>query len=244
MIIVKYGEIALKGGNRGLFEKKLQHNIKDCLKKNNVPFRTVTRYRGRILIDCDKECKELADVFGIVSFSNVQEVELNLDKMKEVALNLYREGSFRVSCKRGEKIFMKSPEIERELGAYVVENNRAKVNLTKPDCTIFIEIFHRMAYMYNEKIKGLGGLPVGIQGRVGLLLQDETSIDAGLKLMKRGCNLLFIKENDVDTSALNKYKYGFSLKEGKEEDVIAIVVNDTLDNLRDYGDKLVLRPLI
>ena len=244
MIIVKYGEIALKGGNRGLFEKKLQHNIKDCLKKNNVPFRTVTRYRGRILIDCEKECKELADVFGIVSFSNVEEVELNLDKMKEVALKLYTKGSFRVACKRGEKIFMTSPEIERELGAYVVENNGAKVNLTKPDCTIFIEIFHRMAYMYNEKVPGLGGLPVGIQGRVGLLLQDETSIDAGLKLMKRGCALLFIKENEVDTSALNKYKYGFSLKDGKEEDVIAIVVNDTLDSLRDYGDKLVLRPLI
>mgnify|MGYP005635923951 FL=1 len=223
MIIVKYGEIALKGGNRGLFEKKLQHNIKDCLKKNNVPFRTVTRYRGRILIDCDKECKELAYVFGIVSFSNVQEVELNLDKMKEVALNLYTEGSFRVSCKRGEKIFMTSPEIERELGAYVVDNNGAKVNLTKPNCTIFIEIFHKTAYMYNNKEKGLGGLPVGIQGRVGLLLQDETSIDAGLKLMKRGCNLLLIKENDVDISELNKYRYGFSLKEGKEEDVKGVV---------------------
>ncbi|MAG77852.1 hypothetical protein CL616_00645 [archaeon] len=243
MILVKYGEIALKGKNRNLFEKKLKENIKDCLKKNQIPFKLVKRHRGRILIETENECKQLKDVFGIVSFSYVKEFPLNLEIIKQQALKLYKEGTFRITCKRADKIFKKSPEIEREVGAYVVENTNAKVKLKDPDTTIYIEIFNKQAYIYNKKHKGLGGLPVGIQGTIGLLLQDETSIDVGIKLMKRGCSLLLIGEGNIDK--LKEYEYGFRLKHGKQSDVFALAVNDTLNTLRDYNqDKLILRPLI
>jgi len=245
MILIKYGEIALKGGNRHLFEKKLQNNIKYCLKKNNVEYEKVQRLRGRFLIYTEQECPKLKDVFGIHSFSYIKPIALDLEIMKKEALELYKEGTFKISCKRADKIFLKSPEIEREVGAYVVENTNAKVNLTKPDTEIFIEIFNNQAHIYNKKHKGLGGLPVGIQGTVGLLLQDDSSIEAGIKIMKRGCDLILIKEKDINIEKLKQYEYGFRLGYGTKDDVFALVVNDTIDNIKEYdADKLVLRPLI
>ena len=243
MILVKYGEIALKGKNRNLFEKKLKENIKDCLKKNEIPFEKVKRHRGRILIDTDNTCPQLKKVFGIVSFSETTPLELNLELLKQEALKLYKEGTFRISCKRADKVFMTSPEIERELGAYIVEKTNAKVKLKNPDTEIFVEIFNNQAHLYNKKHKCLGGLPVGIQGTVGLLLQDETSIKAGIKLMKRGCSLILIGKGDI--SKLKEYEYGFRLKFGEESDVFALAVNDTINSIKDYNkEKLILRPLI
>ena len=243
MILVKYGEIALKGRNRDLFEKKLKENIKDCLKKNKIEFKKVKRHRGRILIHTDNPCKPLNKVFGIISFSEIHETELDLEQIKNQALKLYKKGSFRITCKRADKIFKKSPEIEREVGAHIVENTSAKVKLKNPDTEIFIEIFNNKAYLYNKKEKGLGGLPVGIQGTIGLLLQDKTSQEVGIKLMKRGCDLLLIGEGNIEK--LKEYEYGFRLKYGKESDVFALAVNDTIDNLKEYDkNKLILRPLI
>ncbi|MFH1972273.1 MAG: THUMP domain-containing protein [archaeon] len=245
MILVKYGEIALKGGNRHLFEKKLQNNIKSCLKKNNVEYEKVQRVRGRILIITEQECPKLKDVFGIHSFSYIKPITLDLEIMKKEALKLYEKGTFRVSCKRSDKIFLKSPEIEREVGAYIVEKTNAKVKLKNPETEIFIEVFNNQAHIYNKKHMGLGGLPVGIQGTVGLLLQDESSIEAGIKLMKRGCDLILIKEKDINIEKLKQYEYGFRLDYGTKEDVFALVVNDTIKNIKEYDeDKLILRPLI
>jgi tRNA uracil 4-sulfurtransferase len=243
MILVKYGEIALKGKNRNLFEKKLKENIKDCLKKNEIPFERVKRHRGRILIDTEKTCPQLKKVFGIVSFSETYPLELDLDIIKKEALKLYKDGTFRISCKRADKVFMKSPEIEREVGAYIVEQTNAKVKLKNPDTEIFVEIFNNQAHLYNKRHKCLGGLPVGIQGTVGLLLQDETSIEAGIKLMKRGCSLILIGEGDIEE--LKEYEYGFRLRHGEESDVFALAVNDTIDTIKEYNkEKLILRPLI
>jgi len=245
MILVKYGEIALKGGNRPLFEKQLQNNIKGCLKQNNIEFTKVQRLRGRILIETDDKCKQLKNVFGIVSFSEVKEIPLIMEEIKEQALKLFKEGTFRITCKRAEKLLDKSPTIQREVGAYIVEKTNAKVNLTKPDTEIFIEIFNKRAYLYNKKNKGLGGLPIGIQGTVGLILQDDSSVEAGLKLMKRGCKLILIKENEVNIDRLKEYEYGLRLKYGEEDEVFALVVNDTIKNIREYNkEKLILRPLL
>ena len=163
--------------------------------------------------------------------------------LEKEALKLYKEGTFRISCKRADKVFKTSPEIERELGAYIVEKTNAKVKLKNPDTEIFVEIFNNHAHLYNKKHKCLGGLPVGIQGTVGLLLQDETSMEAGIKLMKRGCSLILIGEGEIDR--LKEYEYGFRLRFGEESEVFALAVNDTINSIKDYNkEKLILRPLI
>lgn len=246
-VIIRYGEIALKGGNRHLFEKRLANNIKYCLKINNIEYEKVQRHRGRILVHTEDECNCLKKIFGIVSFSPAQEVDLDIDQIKEKALELYTEGTFGIRTKRNTKTFMRSNEINKIVGAYVNEKTEAKVNLSNPDCLIEIEIYENCAYLFNKRIKGLGGLPVGTQARVALIVEDEKAIDAGLGVMKRGCSLVVVKKKDVDLSRLQEYVYGFELEIVDEvpENIEAIVVSDTLETMKEYDtDKLVLRPLI
>ena len=151
-----------------------------------------------MLIYTEQDCPQLKNVFGIHSYSMIKSFPLDMEVIKKEALKLYKKGTFKIECKRAEKLLLPSPEIEREMGEYIVKNKNAKVKLKEPDITIYIEISNKQAHLYNKKNKGLGGLPVGIQGTVGLLLQDKSSIEAGLKLMKRGCAILLIKEKDID----------------------------------------------
>lgn len=246
-VIIRYGEIALKGGNRHLFEKRLATNIKYCLKRNNIQYEKVQRHRGRILVYTEDECKCLEKVFGIVSFSPAQEVDLDMDQIKDKALELYTKGTFGIKSTRNTKTFMSSMELNKIIGAYVVDETNAKVNLTNPDCLIEIEIYEDSAYLFNKRTKGSGGLPVGTQARVALIVEDEKAIDAGMGVMKRGCSLVIVKKKDVDLSRLQEYVYGFELKVVDEipENIEAIVVSDTLETMKEYDtDKLVLRPLI
>ena len=124
-VIVRYGEIALKGKNRGDFERRLVKNMKKCLEENNIEFNSIKRFSGRILIDTENECKCLSRIFGIHSFSLAQELQLDLNKIKETALEYYKQGTFRISTQRVEKLLKNSNEINMEVGAYVVEKTKA-----------------------------------------------------------------------------------------------------------------------
>ena len=245
MIIVHYREIALKGKNRIDFERKLRGNIKDCLKKNNIEFIQVKRSRGRITIETDQECPQLSKVFGISHFSYSKECKQDLDIIKQEALKLYTEGTFCVRCKRSDKNFKPSNELEQEIGGYIVEHTGAKVKLKEPDITIYIEIANNKAYIFTDKIKGPGGLPLGTDSHVILLLQNKDSINAGLMVMKRGCSLDIIKEKDIDYSKLFEYEYGIRINELEKmpDNPEAVIVSDRLGSLKEYP-YFVLRPLI
>ena len=245
MIIIRYSEIGTKGKNRKLFEKQLQKNIKHCLKKNSIEFEKVIRFRGRLLIYTDSECPQLSKVFGIASFSYSKEYEQDIELIKKEAIKFYKEGTFRITCQRIDKVFGTSNELAQEIGAYIFENANAPVDLHNPDTNIHIEFFNHRAYIYTEKIPGLRGLPVGTDSRVVLLLQNKDSVKAGLLMMKRGCALDVLKEKDIDYSELNDYEYGFTIRELEEipEDAEAVVVSDTVDSIKDYS-YFVLRPLI
>jgi thiamine biosynthesis protein ThiI len=247
VIIVKYGEIALKGQNRNLFEKRLVKNIRNCLEKNKIEYKYIERALGRILIDTEDECKCLNYVYGINSFSNAIQIKLDLDKIKEESLNHYKKGTFRISVKRVNKVLKKSVELEQDIGAYIVEKTKAKVNLKEPKTNIQIEIFKDKALVYSKKNLGLKGLPVGIEGQVAVLLEDKDSIEAAKLMMKRGCEIILIKVNEINYSELKKYEYGFKLRIYDEipNYVLAIVTSETLETLkkRDLG-KPILRPLI
>lgn len=244
MIIIRYRELALKGNNRIVFERSLQRNIVDCLKKNNILYEKVWRIRGRMIIHTEQQVPQLAHVFGIASYSYGKELPLDLEVIKKESLLAYKGGTFRISCQRMEDFSHNSPEVEREVGAYVVEQTGAKVKLKDPEQDIQIEIFNGHAYIFTEKIPGPGGLPVTKESHVVLLLQDENSIKAGIRMMRRGCNLNVYKEKDLSWDELKKYEYGFTIKELSTFPEHAVfVVSDTVETIKEYPF-FVLRPLI
>lgn len=239
MIIVTYTEIALKGRNRHKFENKLVFNIIDCLKKNRVKYRKVKRIRGRILIDTDEKCPELANVFGIGSFSyaltcDADDIKGNIDFfIKKV------KGSFKISS----RIIEKNEKLSREklnvaLGSFVQNKTKAEVDLNNPDHELFVEVMGDKAYLFDEKIDGLGGLPIGTQGIVNVVVDSRRSLLAAVLMMKRGCKVQLYLRKKVDYSVLKKYEYGFKLKVIDElNEFIPSISEDNFNPLVGFSDK-------
>ena len=169
LILVRYGEIALKGGNRSLFIRQLIKNIGKALQGID---HSIIKDRGRIFIkpgtgpeDTDRAMERLKRVFGIVSLSRVIMVEKDLDTVKRNALEMVRKhspGSFKVESRRADKSFpVESPEICRQVGGYILKNSEGvKVDVHRPDLIINIEIRDK-AYIFAGMEKGSGGLPTG-----------------------------------------------------------------------------------
>jgi len=245
--IIRYHEIALKGGNRQFFERKLVSNIRVCLKRNRLPFENIRNPRGRIVVHTRENCEVLKYVFGISSISKAIRLETDIERIKEVALQLYTKGSFKISAQRSDKRFqLSSQQINEQVGEYIVEKTSAEVNLKNPNVNIGIEIFDNKAYVFTERIEGLGGLPVGTAGKVAVLLEADRSIVAAYLMLKRGCSILFVKKKNIDVSILEKYSYGSKIKVADKapSDVKALVANDMMGKVRNYETKLVvLRPL-
>lgn len=262
MIIVRYAEIGLKGGNRSFFEKMLIKNIKACLDYHKIDYADITRPYGRILISTADSCDCLQCVFGIASFSNAVNAGFNMDEIKKAALEFAKEltpeKSFRVTCQRIDKTFpLTSKQFEVELGAFIQEKTHAKVKMKDFDIEIQAEIIKGFAYLFSDKTKGLGGIPIGIEGKILVLLEDDSSLLAGLQMMKRGCNILPVSLKDRRIDLLQKYCFVDKLELkiikdiseidalAKETKAKALTVNDTLDDMRDFKlETKVLRPLI
>jgi thiamine biosynthesis protein ThiI len=198
-IVVHYGEIGTKGKNRSFFEKKLVENIKWSLKNQ---FISVKRIFGRIIVEINEDTKitelkeDLSNIFGIQNFSFSVKTSLDIDKIKKISLSLIPEKakSFRIKATRSNKTFKySSSELNNMLGEYVQKNKKIKVDLENPDTTIFIEITESNAFVYNQKIKSLGGLPVGVSGKVISLISG--GIDSPVSsffMMKRGCSIVYL----------------------------------------------------
>ena len=129
--------------------------------------------------------------------------------------------------------------------AYIIEKTNAPVDIKNPETKINVELFNHFAYLYTETNQGAGGLPVGSDSNVILLLQNKDSIEAGLRILKRGCSLDVYKEKDIGYSKLKEYEYGFRIKELEKmpENPEAVIVSDKIDSIKDYP-YFVLRPLI
>jgi len=202
-IICHYNEIGLKGGNRKFFEEKLIENIKKSI--SNDFFKKIKRISGRIIIelnDLTKIQKEeirsgLERIFGLAYFCFAQGVKQELKEIREVAKKMLIQkefNSFRVSVQRSNKNFpFTSVETEKQIGAFVLEEFKKRVDLTNPEITLFIEIVEDYGFLYTEKIQGPGGLPVGTAGRAICLLSDGIdSPVAAWQMMKRGLEIVFI----------------------------------------------------
>ena len=200
-LIIHYHEIGLKGKNRGFFEGKLEENIKRTL--SNFPIDEVKKISGRHLIklkeNCDEDLikKRMNTIFGVANYSFCYVTDAEIEKIQEIALKLANErkyGSFRVETKRSDKSLpWTSVEVNQEVGAYILKNTGIPVNLTNPDLTCFIELVNKKAYIYLEKLKGAGGLPVSSGGRsVGLLSGGIDSPVACFQMMRRGVSIVFL----------------------------------------------------
>ncbi len=202
-VICHYSEIGLKGRNRSFFEKKLVSNIRKILPEDS--FSSVRRPEGRVVVKLSENAERhqvessLKKVFGLAYFSFAKKVDSDLEKIKEETITLLKERNlspktFRVTTKRSDKSFpATSPEVSREVGAKIFENTDWDVDLEDFDLNVHIEITGSGTYIYFEKIRGYGGLPVSSSGRGLLLLSGGIdSPVAGFKMMKRGLGLDFI----------------------------------------------------
>ena len=213
-VIVRYGEIGLKGKNRRTFELKLVRDIKGFLKSQEVSFSGVALTRGRIYVRGVDTLPELEKVFGIHSYSPALEIEKDMDVLKREVLNflpLVRNAkSFRVSCQRVDKQFpLRSVDVERLIGEVLFEAVKTPVNLKAPELDFQVEIGHGGMFVFGEKIRGYGGLPYGSAGKlVSLISSGIDSPVATFLMMKRGVEpiLLHFKITDEDSAKVLKLK--------------------------------------
>jgi tRNA uracil 4-sulfurtransferase len=202
-IVCHYGEIALKGRNRRFFEKRLVSNIKKV-----VPDAEVSSPRGRIIVLSKEEQVEekIRKIPGINYLFIAEVVSSDADAIIKKAVSLMKDGdykSFRVTVKRADKGFpIKSSDFACQVGGEVVKATGKKVDLSCPEKTCFIEIARKETYIYTEKIKGVGGLPVGTSGvAVSLLSGGIDSPVASFRMIKRGVKNIFVHFHAYPTTS-------------------------------------------
>ncbi len=201
-ILIRYGELGLKGKNIKHFILQLQKNIQQAIIE--FPNVRVTRSLGRMFIVLNGEdpqpiidkCK---NVFGIYSMSLAIKVENNEETIKEGALSALLQSenakTFKVAVRRANKSFpIRSQEMNQILGAHLLKNSaNFTVNVHQPNVEIKVEIREKATYITSTVIRGAGGLPVGTGGRSLLLLSGGIdSPVAGYLMMKRGVKLEMI----------------------------------------------------
>lgn len=195
LILVKYApEIFLKGLNRNKFEKKLKNNIKKVL--DDVEYKFITD-QGRWFLyseNNDEVINKVRKVFGVSELCLVTQVEPELNKIKEQALieaQVFEKSTFKVETKRANKKFpINSMDVSKDVGEYILNNAEGlKVDVHNPHHVINIEIREK-AYVYSKRIKAVGGLPYGINGKTLLMLSGGIdSPVAGYMMAKRGVEL-------------------------------------------------------
>ena len=201
VVLLRLGEVFLKGDNRPFFLSKLRRSVEHAM-SGFATARLETRHdRMRIWHeepDLAPLLKRLGQVFGLSSFSPAVRVEPKLEVIADKALELARNAiaersprSFKVSAHRADKRFSHtSPEIGRLVGARIYEDTGLSVDLHHPDLLVEVDVTREHAFVWTDRVPGAGGLPSGSSGRVTLLLSGGIdSPVAGWLLAKRGVQL-------------------------------------------------------
>ncbi len=200
-IVIHYNEIGLKGKNQPLFLRMLEANLLRATAGTGV--RRVDERSGRMVLPLPRGAdwptirERLRCVFGVANFSLAERTEPDVGALKAAVDRGLEErafASFRVSTRRAYKQFpMNSEEVNRDLGAHVVERTHARVKLDDPEMTIHVEVLPREIYVSFGREGGPGGLPVGVSGHVVALLSGGIdSPVAAHRMMKRGCRAVFV----------------------------------------------------
>ncbi|SHN05450.1 tRNA uracil 4-sulfurtransferase ThiI [Gracilibacillus kekensis] len=228
-IVIRYGELTLKGRNRKLFTTQLAQNVRQALR--HFPAIKVDKKRDRMYIVLNGENPEpilerCIKIFGIQNMSLAIKVANNEEDIKEQALKLLTETenvqTFKITTKRSNKDFpIGSQEFNHILGGYLLANTEnITVDVHQPDLEITVDIRTEATYLTSKKIQGAAGLPVGSSGKSLLLLSGGIdSPVAGYLAMKRG----------VQLEAIHFYSPPYTSERAKEK------VLDLAEKLSFYG---------
>ena len=234
IFIVRCGEVALKGMNKPYFERMLLDRIRKLLKK----FDGVKAYRheGLIYVRADKALnpgsegktailKEIGKVFGVASISPAMECESTMEAIGRTAVEYMKEvmaerdvRTFKVEAKRADKNFpVKSPDISRKIGASVLKGCKVlRVDVHDPDVRLFVDVRHDKSYIYQDKIPGFGGLPLGTNGKGMTLLSGGIDSPVATWMMaKRGMM--------IEAVHFHSYPYTSQRAREKVEELASIV---------------------
>lgn len=198
VILIKYGELTTKKGNRNLFIKILTKNIEEMLQNYDV---NIIKNRVRMFIEVndhkfEEVVNQLKKVFGLHSIVICERIESqDLEEIKKIAKMILEKKdfqTFKVVTDRADKTYpVKSMEVSRQVGGYLLKYlPDKKVDIHRPELTLSIEIRTEGTYFYTEEVEGCGGYPVGIQGKGMLMLSGGIdSPVAGYLALKRGVQI-------------------------------------------------------
>lgn len=271
LILIRYSEIGLKGKQtRKNFLRILVRNIKNTLKENKIN-NVIKSERGRIFLETKqikKSLNLLSKIFGIKSYSPAIKTNSDIKSISTIAIELAKSDlkknqSFALRVTRTGTHDFSSMDVAVKIGAIIVEKLGNKVDLTNPDFEIFIDIRENFAYIFKEKICGVGGLPLGSQGNILTLVKSPESLLAAWYLMKRGCFSYFITFNKQYFDLTNTFCKNWSNKSfvklecfkdnyiGLINDFIfeynckAVITDHSLfNNEKNFGDVLFLKEKI
>lgn len=198
-LIIRFGEIALKGKNKKRFVLRLEDDVRDKLSR--FPKADIKRHFDDIEIqlngeDAGRILPILQKIFGIQNISSAIKVDNNLEAMKKGVLRIANEETsartFKIAARRKDKRFpIHGSELNQELGSFVLKNcDRMTVDVHHPDLTLRVEVGYHETRIYGHEYEGAGGLPVGTSGKVLLLLSGGIdSPVAGYLLARRGASI-------------------------------------------------------
>lgn len=186
--------------------------MKCAFLQENIPAKILLT-RSRIFLYTDyieKSIKVLSKIFGIVSFSSAWETSSKLDNLTSCVLRLI-EGeltsttSFALRVRRTGDHEYSSQDVAVQIGQAVCDRFHASVDLTTPDVELFIEIREDKAFLFKEKIEGVGGLPYASQGKICCYVRNKKDLLAGWFLMKRGCKIHFFSSEKLLITLTKKF---------------------------------------
>ncbi len=205
IILIKNGELALKGLNRRTFEDMLVKNMRRRLESAGkfnftISQSTIVAEPANENVDLDEAVARMEKVFGIAAFSRAAAVEKDMETIlrsaeEYLAPQLLSVRTFKVEAKRSDKKFpFNSPEICRETGGYLLRKfPHLSVDVHNPDMVVTVEVRDSHAYIHGKQIKGAGGMPTGSAGRAALLISGGIdSPVAGYMMAKRGLELIAV----------------------------------------------------
>ncbi len=210
-IVCHYAEIGIKGDNKSYFERYLKDNIKQQIRGVSPGLSIVVRMlRGRILVELsesgieriDEIIEALKNVFGLAFFTLAVSTKQDIEEIKKVALALCQQESFdtfRVKASRSDKNFpLTSMEIDRTVGEVIFETMNKTVKLKGADLVCGIELVNRLAFIHVKRFAGRGGFPVGVSGKILLMLSGGfDSPVAAFYAMKRGATPVYLHFHSV-----------------------------------------------
>ena len=196
-ILIRYGELSLKGKNRGSFIKTLYDNVRQATR--GFPKLSFEKQHDRMYIYLNGENgQEVADVvsrvFGISSLSLAIKVAPDIEAIKEAvreSIDLNTPGTFKIAARRSDKLFpIVSDQINRICATEILKNSDWKVDVRHPDVKIVVEVHKDAAYVMTDRIPGAGGMPVGSGGKAMVMLSGGIdSPVASYLIMKRGVRI-------------------------------------------------------